>query len=77
MRNRYLKVLMLVIFMTLGGSLLTAQSGPPDPPDGTNDQNNKLGAVPIDSSVIWFIAIGSLYGIYRTKEKFKLNSTIK
>ena len=77
MENKYFKILVVVIFMILGGnSVLIAQSGPPAPPDGTNDQNNKLGAIPIDDSIIWFFTLGSLYGIYRVRKKYKLSNTI-
>ena len=63
MENKYFKILVVVIFMILGGSTVTmAQSGPPNPPDGTNDQNNKLGAVPISGGVFILLGIGLAYG---------------
>ena len=66
-RNNY-KVLIIIIFMMLGENIVIAQNGPPNPPDGENTQNNKLGA-PISGAVMLVLGLGAAYGSSVLKRK--------
>ena len=62
MKRKKYKILIVIIFMILGGNITIAQNGPPNPPDGDNTQNNKLGAIPISGGILLLLGAGAAYG---------------
>jgi len=74
MTHRYLMIIVIAIFMMfVDNSNIIAQ--PSNPDANNNTQHNKQGAKgPIDNSIVWILVLGSLYGVYKAREKYKIKS---
>jgi len=75
MIHRYITIAIIALFVMLGANsnLVAQPAGPPE----DRDDCNKLGAtgcLPIDDNIIWILVLGSLYGVYRAREKYKFKS---